>query len=66
MMGVTQEGPGSLGFKGLVHGHPACEELESQPTAVSDTVFPQLHPQPVKQGTCRVKRGPRSCTSRSL
>ena len=56
MLTVTQEGPGSIGFQGLVQGHPACE-LEFQSTAISDTLFPQLHPQPMKQGMCRVKRG---------
>ena len=57
MVTVTQEGPGSAGFKGLVQGHPACEELEFQSTAISDTLFPQLQPQPMKRGMCRVKRG---------
>ena len=38
MVTVTQEGPGSVGFRGLVQGHPACEELAFQSTAINGSI----------------------------
>ena len=63
------------GFKGLAQDHPAYKELGFDPrpanstahAVIHDTLHPQFQPEPVKQGICRVNKGPfGSCKSCSF